>query len=237
MTRGISVMLKRKTMPSDLRTQRDLERKEKTRQNLMKASLQVFTRQGYHNTLISDIVADAGVGQGTFYRYFTDKRAIFEAMMESFIEALFDEFSEMSANMPDSIEAYRDESIDALSRAAKIVDQHKEVFLLFQKEAPTIDREMSETMDMIYDRFAELARHYLDHAIKMGFARPCRSDIVAQSIVGIGLRIIDIWWRRPFEDTSIEELIRESVDFSFVGLAGPEYSASLDNKEDGEPGA
>jgi len=48
-------------MPSTLRKKRDVERKERTREVLLDAATRVFSSAGYHTTLISDIVAEAGV--------------------------------------------------------------------------------------------------------------------------------------------------------------------------------
>jgi len=54
----------------------DQARKDRTRAQLLEAAEQIFVRQGYHSTLVSDIVQQAGVGQGTFYRHFKSKRAV-----------------------------------------------------------------------------------------------------------------------------------------------------------------
>lgn len=42
----------------------------------MQIALRRFAKDGYHATKISDIVAEAGVAQGTFYWYFKSKEAI-----------------------------------------------------------------------------------------------------------------------------------------------------------------
>ena len=82
----------------DRRTATNQARKEKSRKILLDAAVKVFARQGYHDTLVSDIVAEAGVGQGTFYRYFKDKREILDTVFEQFVEGLLGQFAEMSAH-------------------------------------------------------------------------------------------------------------------------------------------
>jgi len=42
----------------------------------------VFERHGYHAAAVSDIVRAAGLSQGAFYLYFSDKKAIFAALQE-----------------------------------------------------------------------------------------------------------------------------------------------------------
>ena len=53
-------------MPSSFRQQRDAERRNKTRQDLLLAAKGLFCAKGYHQTLISEIVKEAQVGQGSF---------------------------------------------------------------------------------------------------------------------------------------------------------------------------
>mgnify|MGYP000524826903 CR=1 FL=1 len=108
-------------MPSSLRKERDRQRKERTRQALLRAAQKVFARKGYHKTLVSDIVAAAGVGQGTFYRSFRDKRHVLQTLMEEFLSKLLAEFSEMEKHLPADAAEYRKASIDAFLRAAQVV--------------------------------------------------------------------------------------------------------------------
>jgi hypothetical protein len=70
----------------------------------------------------------------------------------------------------------------------------------------------------MYDRFAILAKSYLDHAIESGFVRPCRSEVVAQSIVGMGLRTAEMWLDGRYSEIPVDDLISELVDFAFNGL-------------------
>jgi AcrR family transcriptional regulator len=48
----------------------------------LEAARRVFERDGYHGTAVSAIVQTAGLSQGAFYLYFSDKRAVFAALQE-----------------------------------------------------------------------------------------------------------------------------------------------------------
>jgi len=54
------------------------------RRQILDAARDVFARRGYHAATIDDIVAATGVARGTFYLYFDDKRAVFEALIDGF---------------------------------------------------------------------------------------------------------------------------------------------------------
>jgi len=205
-------------MISELRKKKDEDRKTQTRKALLEAAQKIFISKGYHQSNISDIVARAGVGQGTFYRNFKDKREIFETLVEMFIFDLIDKFADMKVKQPTNIREYREASITALSRLARHIEENREMTRLFMRETQAVDRNFQETIKQICSRFAEIARYHLDNAIRAGFARPCRSDIVAESIVGIGWRMIDEWTNGSLPQLGIEELIREISDFAFMGF-------------------
>ena len=57
------------------------KRGERTRQRLLAAAEQVFAELGYHDASIVKITEAAGVGQGTFYLYFTGKKEIFDELV------------------------------------------------------------------------------------------------------------------------------------------------------------
>ncbi len=56
-------------------------RKAESRERLMTAARKLFVEHGYHETRPQDISREAGVGYGTFYLYFADKRECFQAFV------------------------------------------------------------------------------------------------------------------------------------------------------------
>jgi AcrR family transcriptional regulator len=59
-------------------------RGSRTRQTLIQAALEVFGRRGYAQATTREIAQLAGVAEGTIYRHFPDKQALFHAV---FVEA------------------------------------------------------------------------------------------------------------------------------------------------------
>jgi AcrR family transcriptional regulator len=53
----------------------------RTRRRLLEAAEQVFAELGYHDASIVKLTEAAGVGQGTFYLYFTGKKEIFDELV------------------------------------------------------------------------------------------------------------------------------------------------------------
>ena len=58
---------------------------EERKSELIETARRVFREKGYAATSVTDIVKEAGVSQGTFYFYFEDKEAVFDAVAETIV--------------------------------------------------------------------------------------------------------------------------------------------------------
>jgi AcrR family transcriptional regulator len=61
---------------------RPARRKPESLSKLKKAARKLFVERGYHATRPQDIAREAGLGHGTFYLHFPDKRACFLSFVE-----------------------------------------------------------------------------------------------------------------------------------------------------------
>ena len=52
------------------------------RQRIIDSAIKLYLRQGIEKTTITDIVKDAGIGQGTYYLYFSSKLSVMPAIAE-----------------------------------------------------------------------------------------------------------------------------------------------------------
>ena len=52
------------------------------RRQILAGAKRVFARRGYHDTNISHICDDLGIGRGTLYQYFASKRDVFAAIAD-----------------------------------------------------------------------------------------------------------------------------------------------------------
>jgi len=70
---------------TETRTER---RSRRTRQKLMKSSLELFCEKGMDATSIAQITDKSDLGKGTFYRHFSSKTEVMAALTEDSVEAL-----------------------------------------------------------------------------------------------------------------------------------------------------
>jgi AcrR family transcriptional regulator len=61
---------------------------EERRAQIIEAALACFTRKGYANTTMDDIVAESGLSKGAIYWYFKSKDGVFQAAFTSMFEAV-----------------------------------------------------------------------------------------------------------------------------------------------------
>src|SRR4051794_5066558 len=83
-------------------------RQQALREAIVDAAFAEFAERGYHDTAVADIARRLGIGHGTFYRYFQNKRDILDHVMTRLVDRLLAELT--ADNAPDAattLEAYR----------------------------------------------------------------------------------------------------------------------------------
>src|SRR6185503_19942540 len=65
------------------------KRSERTRGALLQAARTVFSRTGFHEARITDIVEGANLAHGTFYTHFDSKEDIFLAVLHEVMAGYF----------------------------------------------------------------------------------------------------------------------------------------------------
>ena len=114
------------------------------RQEIIEAAFIEFSERGYHQTAISHIAMRMGIGHGTFYRHFENKRDILEHVMESVCEKIKSAMIEDDApTASNTLEEY-ELQIQRLGTAlTKIILETPGLFRILLLEATSIDPEMT----------------------------------------------------------------------------------------------
>ena len=60
---------------------------EERKKLILKSAKKLFSRGGYYQTQISDIIKDAGIARGTIYQYFSNKEDLFITLLEQYYSA------------------------------------------------------------------------------------------------------------------------------------------------------
>lgn len=64
------------------------EKSERSQAAILKAALQLFSKQGYRGTSIREIATAAGLSTGNVYHHFPDKEALFTTLLNQYWQAI-----------------------------------------------------------------------------------------------------------------------------------------------------
>ena len=73
----------------------DPERHAARRTQILKGAAIAFAQKGYDNPTVKDVYTASGVGSGTLFHYFADKRAIFHGVLEADRDALIADLADI----------------------------------------------------------------------------------------------------------------------------------------------
>lgn len=162
-------------------------RKLETRQEILEAAFDCFAEHGYHGTGIADIAERLGMGHGTFYRYFENKRDIVEHVVADVMAHVLTTLQE--ENAPDavsSLEEYRAQTDRIAEALIDILLRDPRVPRLLLLEAPGVDAAMAERVLDFIDGAAMLTAEYLRHGVEFGYLRDDLDvDVTARAINGL----------------------------------------------------
>jgi AcrR family transcriptional regulator len=173
------------------------ERKKlELRREIIDAAFDCFAEQGYHATGIADIATRLGIGHGTFYRYFENKRDIVEHVISDLIERILGALTD--ENAPDAVSTlaeYRIQSARIGDRLSQIFSADIRVPRMLFVDAPGIDKAMADRILGVYELATTLTAAYLSHGVERGYlhadldidntARAINGMIVGSVIAGM----------------------------------------------------
>ena len=153
---------------------------ESTRERILEGALSVFSRKGYHDTRLDEIVAESDTSKGSIYFHFPNKERLFLALVEKFadlIERRVTEAIEQQTSPMAKVEAALEaclESFGRYRRPAKVMLVH----------AAGLGTVFEEKRLEINERFARLIRIYLDEAVAAGEIEAVDTDVIAYAWMG-----------------------------------------------------
>jgi AcrR family transcriptional regulator len=196
-----------------------IERQERTKKQLVSAAIDLFDDVGFQKTRISDIVAKAGVAQGTFYLYYKSKEEIFLDICTEFI-TLFSTFLE------DASDLFAGGSHAEVRQ--NVLNFNRELIALYAangKMARILFREGSgqsggfkPVFDRIYTQFIDIVRNRLEQNRATGYVSFEDAETEAAFLIGLFDRSL-FYFMDVKKSIDIEALSRRMTDFIMGGLS------------------
>ena len=159
---------------------RPVRRKPESLAKLKRSARKLFVERGYHATRPQDIAREAGLGHGTFYLHYPDKRACFLAFVEDAREELDTYLRErrpIGGTLEQTIES-------VLNAIYEYVDTHPGVLGAAMTDESIIDAEGGQA-DPLLVRWGRYWAEVVRDAIREGEAVDIfDTDIAGQAILG-----------------------------------------------------
>lgn len=169
------------------------------RADIIQAAFEEFAARGYHQTAISDIAKRLGIGHGTFYRHFENKRDILEQVISDVMARIMGALTEENApGAASSLEDYREQVERIARRLTAILSENPAMGRLLLLEATSIDPQMTERVLNLMDWAGQMTAAYMENGVRLGFFREdLDTEATGHAIVGMIIGSILRYLRVP----------------------------------------
>ncbi len=160
-----------------------------TKTRILDAALSAFSRKGYHDTRLDDIVDESDTSKGAIYFHFANKERLFLALVDQFADLL-------ERRVQDAIEG----QAGGMTRVQIALETVLETFGRYRRpakillvQAVGLGTVFENKRAEVNDRFARLIQSYLDEAVELGDIAPTDTEVVAHAWMGAIYGIVIRW--------------------------------------------
>lgn len=141
------------------------------RKEIIEAASVVFAEKGYRETGIADIAGRLGMGHGTFYRYFKNKRDIFLNVVLHMGLRMTRAIQIEPPGASNSAQDYREQVRRLSHHLINLIREDSRIVRILMLEALTVDEELTQAVIRGWDHVARVTESYLVNGKKKGFLR------------------------------------------------------------------
>jgi AcrR family transcriptional regulator len=201
------------------------------RAQILERAKHVFARRGYHRANVAQICAAAGIGRGTLYQYFDNKRAVLLALLGDVAERVRHVLRSRVAVADLAIEPSRTRAADVATfcerRMREVLDSiflDEKTLRLVLREARGLDHVVEKVIAEIDDLLLSAIEGEIRAGQKLGILRPdADARLHAKlSLGGIEKVVLGALASRDGETIDLDALVREAVQVQLFGLISRE---------------
>jgi AcrR family transcriptional regulator len=159
-----------------------------TRERIMDAALSVFSRKGYHETRMDEIVEEAAASKGSIYFHFPNKEKLFLALVDQFADLLERRVTEAIADQQGMQRVQT-----ALTTVLETFSKYRRPAKLLLVQAVGLGSAFEKKRLETTDRFAMLIKAYLDEAVAADAIPAVDTTVVAHAWMGAIYNVVIQW--------------------------------------------
>ena len=168
---------------------REQERSKERRQRVLDAALDVFTRDGYGDTLVEEIARRSDTSKGGVYFHFPSKQALFIALLDEAGRLLSGRVERAIAAESDPVAR----GMAALQAVLQTFGSHRALARLLLVEALGAGHQFNLKMAELHEQFADLITRQLAEAVARGLVPPLDPDLVGVAWFGAVNQVVTRW--------------------------------------------
>ncbi len=195
---------------------------ERARQ-ILGCAKRVFAQRGFHAASISHICEAAGIGRGTLYQYFGNKRAVLTAILRETLDRVRALMERQEAEMtplapPEKVT--RSSAIEYSARQLRellgVVFEDEHTLRILLREAVGLDASIEDILGEIDSAFIAIVERSLVASQRAGFIRELDARAVATMVVG-GVEKLALAALRSEARVDLDALAREAARLHAIG--------------------
>ncbi|MFW6049310.1 MAG: TetR/AcrR family transcriptional regulator [Candidatus Bipolaricaulota bacterium] len=196
-----------------------MKKSERTKQRILEATIETISRHGYASTTTKEIAQNAGVSEGTIFKYYGTK----SKLLQEIVEDLMHEFHDYSVNhaFPEFIKqndgaSPRQLLRNLLEERAEFFRERKAATKVILQEMMVNDSIANTFKEEIWGKMEKVTDAIFDEGKSSGELVDADNRILRRTVLGT------FFFRVIFEEilgvNRGEDQIEETVDLLFAGL-------------------
>lgn len=155
---------------------------------VLKAAVKIFSEKGYSAATTSEIAKEAGVAEGTIFRYFKTKKDILTGVLIEVIQVFGEEM--ITEKLLRLIKENKDKSQREVLKLIikdrlELINEHREEIFIILSEAKYHQDIRDAFIKNIIQRAINMSEQYVNTGIQKGDFRKVNVPVVVRSLMGI----------------------------------------------------
>ena len=197
--------------------------RERRRRGIVQAAVRVFATRGYHRAGIPEIARELGVGYGTLYRYYANKREILLGVIAETFERIAAILATEQPTAASSRAEYRAQVERIGHGMLRLVAEEPTMVRLTFVESLTVDEELTAYVLETFAAMGRVTAAYLANGVDRGFLRAdldvaTTANVVNGAIWAGALSVS----RAPDSVDEAARWVHAISSLMFDGLGGPQ---------------
>jgi AcrR family transcriptional regulator len=183
-----------------------------TRQEILEAAVQIFSRKGFHATSMQDIAEAVNLQKASLYHHISSKQEILVEVLDQALDLLIDNMQEvMKCELPP------DQKLRlAMQAYLKTLIDHRELAAVLLLEYRSLENEYRARHIPRRDRFEQLWRELIQDGLEAKVFHCTEPALTSRALLGV--MNWTITWYHPDGSLTAEMISEHFADLFLCGL-------------------